>query len=80
MMKYSNNKEKVNLAVSFTILQVLEKQKIEILFFIKSLKLIIKITKLIVKIKMIQIIKIKKKLKLFSLISTLFGNKDIQEL
>lgn len=80
MMKYSNNKEKVNLAVTFTILQVLEKQKIEILFFIKSLKLIIKITKLIVKIKMIQIIKIKKKLKLFSLISTLFGNKDIQEL
>lgn len=80
MMKYSNNKEKVNLAVSFTILQVLEKQKIEILFFIKSLKLIIKITKLIVKIKMIQIIKIKKKLKLFSPISTLFGNKDIQEL
>jgi len=79
-MKYSNNKEKVNLAVSFTILQVLEKQKIEILFFIKSLKLIIKITKLIVKIKMIQIIKIKKKLKLFSLISTLFENKDIQEL
>ena len=80
MMKYSNNKEKVNLAVSFTILRVLEKQKIEILFFIKSLKLIIKITKLIVKIKMIQIIKIKKKLKLFSPISTLFGNKDIQEL
>lgn len=80
MMKYSNNKEKVNLAVTFTILQVLEKQKIEILFFIKSLKLIIKITKLIVKIKMIQIIKIKKKLKLFSLIPTLFENKDIQEL
>ncbi|MBW9220095.1 hypothetical protein KKP89_01530 [Methanothermococcus sp. SCGC AD-155-N22] len=79
-MKYSNNKEKVNLAVTFTILQVLEKQKIEILFFIKSLKLIIKITKLIVKIKMIQIIKIKKKLKLFSLIPTLFENKDIQEL